>query len=109
MKDIRTQWKALASAKNIKSEDIAALCLYRTIYKEHTLEEGLNRIRKSFKPITNANKIANGAYPYGSLQASLRNIKYSSVVGWLDEEDKLKVIAMAKDVLSKMTWNGDFQ
>jgi hypothetical protein len=109
MKDIRTQWKALASAKNITSEDIAALCFYRTIYKEHTLDEGLARIRKSFKPITNSSKLENGAYPYGSLQLSLRNIKYSTLVSWLDEDDKLKIIAMAKDVLSKMTWNGDFQ
>ncbi len=99
MKDIRTQWKALAAKKNIKREDIAALCLYRTLFKEQDTPEAKSRLHKSFAPITNKIKLENGAYPYGALEAALNMIRYSTVAQWLDEEDRDKIVAFAKSTL----------
>jgi hypothetical protein len=99
MKDIRTQWKALAAAKEITREDIAALCLYRTLFKEQQSAEAKTRLHKSFAPIKNEIKLANGAQPYEALVAALRTIKYSHVAQWLDEEDRVKMLELAKETL----------
>ena len=96
MKDIRTQWKALAAARNIKSEDIAALCIYRALLKEQVPEGAKSRLHKSFKPITNANKLANGAYPYGALETAVNSIRYSTFASWLDEEELKQLLEAAK-------------
>ncbi len=96
MKDIRTQWKALAAAKSITREDIAALCLYRTLVREAEEPTAAQRLRKSFSPITNKNKLANGSRPFESLEYALRTIKYSSFAKWLDEEDLNKMTELAK-------------
>jgi citrate synthase len=99
MKDIRTQWKALAAAKEITCEDIAALCLYRTLFNEQQSAEAKSRLHKSFSPIKNEIKLANGAQPYDALVAALRTIKYSHVAQWLDEEDRVKMLGLAKETL----------
>ena len=99
MKDIRTQWKAHAAKKEITSEDIAALCLYRTMFKEQSTDDAKNRLHKSFAPITNKLKLDNGAYPYGALETALRMIKYSNVSRWLDEEDRNKLLELVKATL----------
>lgn len=87
MKDIRQNWKALASDRKIKSEDIAALCIYRALVKEQGIEGALSRLHKSFKPITNPVKLANGADPTLSLKNALWSTKYSAFKEWLTEEE----------------------
>jgi hypothetical protein len=99
MKDIRTQWKALAAEKKITREDIAALCLYRTMFKKEQTPEALARLHKSFAPITNAIKLANGAIPHASLDSAVRTIKYSAVAKWLDESDVNELLEFARAVL----------
>lgn len=96
MKDIRAQWKALAAVRNITRKDIAALCIYRALIKEQVPEGAKTRLHKSFKPITNANKLANGAYPYGALESAVNSIRYSTFASWLDEEDLNKLLEAAK-------------
>lgn len=95
MKDIRQNWKALAADRKIKSEDIAALCIYRALVKEQGIEGALSRLRKSFKPITNPIKLANGADPNLSLKNALWSTKYSAFKDWLPEEEIEQVWEMA--------------
>lgn len=99
MKDIRTQWKALAAAKEITREDIAALCLYRTLFVDKDAVEAKARLFKSFAPITNKIKLENGAIPRESLRYALNSIKYSHVLQWLDEDDRVKMLELAKATL----------
>lgn len=87
IKDIRPQWKALAAAREITKEDIAALCVYRAVRKEQIPEGAKTRLQKSFKPITNKVKLENGAYPNGALETALNSIKYSNFAKWLDKEE----------------------
>ncbi len=100
MKDIRTQWKALAAAKEITREDIAALCLYRTLFVEKDAEEAKSRLFTAFAPITNQIKLDNGALPRESLRYALNSIKYSKIAKWLDPEDLAKMLELAKSTLS---------
>lgn len=101
MKDIRQQWKALAEKREIKSEDIAALCIYRALVKNEGKEGAILRLRKSFNPVTNPVKIENGAAPYFSLSTALWAVKYSTVLTWLDETEKQSLIAIAKEIKIK--------
>ena len=97
-KDIRPQWKTLAQERKITKEDIAALCIYRSLIKGEGKEGAISRLKKAFKPVTNPVKIENGAYPFGSLQSALWSIKYSNIMDWLDEPQKVAIIAIAKDI-----------
>lgn len=96
IKDIRPQWKALAAAREVTKEDIAALCIYRALRKEQVPEGAKSRLHKSFKPITNKVKLENGAYPYGALETALNSIKYSNFVKWLDEDELKQMLDAAK-------------
>lgn len=96
IKDIRPQWKALAAAREITKEDIAALCVYRALRKEQVPEGAKSRLHKSFKPITNKVKLENGAYPYGSLETALNSIKYSNFAKWLDEDELKQMLDAVK-------------
>ena len=96
MKDIRPQWKALAANRNITSQDIAALCVYRAVIKGQVPEGAKSRLHKSFKPITNANKLANGAYPHAALETAVNSIRYSNVASWLDKEEVEQLVEAAK-------------
>jgi hypothetical protein len=104
MKDIRQNWKALAAKRLITKEDIAALCIYRALVKEQGKEGCISRLRKSFIPITNQKKLNNGQYAYSSAYYALLHVKYSTVMSWIDEEDKEKVLALAKEICQGMHW-----
>ena len=97
--DIRPQWKKLATERKITKEDIAALCLYRSLIKGGIKEDTLARLRKSFKPITNVTKLENGAYPWGSLQEALRMLKYSNVATWLTKDELALLQSLGQSVL----------
>jgi hypothetical protein len=103
MTDIRQQWKALAAERKITREDIAALALYKSIIKGQGKEDAIARLRKSFIPITNPIKLENGAYPYGALESALWSVKYSTVYSWLQEDEKEKLVALAKEIKIKGT------
>lgn len=96
--DIRPQWRKLAAERKITKEDIAALCLYRSMLRGGEKEDTLARLRKSFKPVTNIVKLDNGAYPYGSLQESLRMLKYSTVITWMTSEEAALLLSLAKSI-----------
>ena len=99
MKDITQQWKALANKRKIKSEDIAALCIYRALVKNKGKEVAIAKLRKAFSPITNPIKLNNGAESYSALAYALRMVKYSQVLTWIDnEEDKNAIIAMSREI-----------
>jgi len=97
-KDIRPQWKALAAERKITREDIAALCIYRSLIKGEGKEGAISRLRKSFSPITNPVKLENGAYPYGSLASALWMTKHSTFITWLDDESKQSLLILAKEI-----------
>ena len=101
-KDIREQWKAHAAARKITKEDIAALCIYRALIKDQIPDGAKSRLHKSFQPITNAKKLANGAEPYGSLNASLNSIKYSIFAQWLDKEEMQAMLDAAKETKASL-------
>lgn len=100
--DIRPQWRELAAKRKITKEDIAALCLYRSLLKGGNTEDTLARLRKSFKPITNIVKLDNGAYPYGSLQEAMRMLKYSTVTTWLTETETKMLYSFALVILKEI-------
>jgi hypothetical protein len=87
MKDIRQQWKAHAASKKITSQDIAALCIYRSLVKEQGEEGALSRLKKSFTPVTNPVKLANGASPMFSMRQALWMVKNSVFTEWLTDEE----------------------
>jgi hypothetical protein len=101
MTDIRQQWKALAAERKITRGDIAALILYRTLVKGQGKEAAIAKLRKSFIPIANPIKLQNGAYPYGALESALWSVKYSTVFTWLQEDEKEKLVALAKEIKIK--------
>ncbi len=98
MKDIRQQWKALAADRKITSEDIAALCIYRALFNEQGKEDSVDRLSKSFKPITNQVKLDNGIHPYGSLSIALNLVKRSTLFTWLDEADQKTMLDLAREI-----------
>lgn len=97
-KDIRPQWKALAQERKITREDIATLCIYRSLIKGEGKEGAISRLRKAFRPITNPVKLENGAHPYGALRSALWMTKHSTFVTWLDDEPRQALLALAKDI-----------
>ena len=99
IKDIRPKWKALAAARELTKEDIAALCIYRAVYKGQIPDGAKSRLLKSFKPITNPVKLNNGANPNGALISALHSIKYSHFADWLDKEELQQLIDAAKETL----------
>jgi len=99
IQDIRPQWKALAAKREITKEDIAALCIYRAVFKGQIPEGGKTRLLKSFKPITNPVKLNNGADPNGALISALHSIKYSHFAEWLDKEELQQLVDAAKETL----------
>jgi len=99
IKDIRPQWKALAAKREITKEDIAALCIYRAVFKGQIPEGAKTRLHKSFKPITSPIKLNNGADPHGALITALNSVKYSHFADWLDKEELQQLIDAAKETL----------
>jgi hypothetical protein len=99
LKDIRPQWKALAAARQITKEDIAAYCIYRAVYKGQIPEGAKTRLHKSFSPITNPVKLLNGAQPYAALETAIHSIKYSHFAEWLDKDEMQQLLDAAKETL----------
>lgn len=111
MKNIYAQWKALAAEKKITHRDVAAFCIYRSLNKQGDVdatrtaimqgygkEAAKKRLRKSFSPITNKTKLINGSTPFRTLIESLRTVKYSVIVGWLDQDDARLILDMAAEL-----------
>lgn len=92
MKNIKSQWKILASARNITSTDMVAMCICKSISKNETIEIAKERLLKSFSPIKNNNKLLNGMSPYGALINSMWYIRTSNVAKWLTPEELDKLI-----------------
>ena len=97
-KDIRPQWKDLAAKHNISKADMAALCVYRSLVKNQGKEGAIGRLQKSFKPITNPVKLANGAHAHRAVKEALRSISYSTFKTWLSEDELKAVITLAKEI-----------
>jgi hypothetical protein len=96
--DIRAKWKARAALKNIIKEDVSVLCIYRAVIAAEGKEGAIERLNKSFTPITNQNKLNNGAYPYFGVYSSLYGVRGCPVYNWLDETEKKAVLEIAKSI-----------
>jgi hypothetical protein len=94
--DIREKWKALAADRKITKEDIAALCIYRSLIKDEGLDGAKGRLYKAFTPVSNPIKLENGTRPYGSLSQAVACIKWSNVITWLDTDEAKVVSEMAQ-------------
>jgi hypothetical protein len=97
---VKAIWKILADARTISAQDIAALCLLRSLKSEDT-ENTKARLHRAFSPITNEIKLKNGSTPYGSLERALRWLKYSEFAKQLPEATLKEMEALAKETLSK--------
>jgi len=97
MKDIRNLWKAHAATKTITREDIAALCLYRTLVQEQTAEDAKQKLFRSFSPISSPTKLANGSRPYDAMTYALGTVRYSVFAKWLDADDFARIEELAKE------------
>lgn len=100
MKDIRQQWKALASEKKITAIDVAALCVYRALLDTEADAKATATalLLKAFAPVTNQIKLDNGATPRYSMLSALRLVKYSKVYEWLPEENRNDLAALALEL-----------
>ena len=98
MKDIRQQWTALAAAKQITRQDIASLCIYRSLVKEQGKDGALSRLQKSFTPVTNKVKLENGAHPQHALRNALWLIKQSSLWSWLETDEQRSLEILSKEL-----------
>ena len=98
--EVKAIWKKLADARTITIQDIAALCLLRSLESGDTANIKI-RLRRAFSPITNKIKLDNGAAPYGSLERALRWVYSSEFAKQLPEAIMEKIKAAAKEVLSK--------
>ena len=96
--DIRAQWKALAADRKITNQDIAALCIYRSMIRGEGKEATIQRLHKSYSPITNTVKLANGASPYWSVRVALYMTRNSSLIEWLTPDEKQALLSMAKTI-----------
>lgn len=96
--DIRAQWKALAADRKITNQDIAALCIYRSMIRGEDKEATIQRLRKSYTPITNTVKLANSASPYWSVRVALYMIRNSSLIEWLTPDEKQALLSIAKAI-----------
>lgn len=97
---VKAIWKKLADARTITCQDVAALCLYKSI-KLGLTDDTKARLHRSFKPITNQIKLQNGCTPFEALEKSLRWLKYSEFAKQLPEETQKQMEALAKETLSK--------
>lgn len=95
--DIRAQWKALAAEKKLTVEDMAALCLYRSILKGEGLDGAISRLKKSFSPITSKVKLENGCTPYGSMLRAAGFAQYSHLKDWLTKEEKEQLAKLGNE------------
>lgn len=96
--DVRAKWKSLADSREITKEDIVALCIYRSMIHGEGKDGAISRLRKSFHPVTNPVKLENGAAPYLQLDLALFLSRRSVFVSWLTEDEKNKLIAIAKEI-----------
>ena len=97
---VKAIWKKLADARTISAQDIAALCLLRSLKSSDTANTRA-RLHRAFSPITNKIKLENGATPYGSLERALRWLRYSDFAKQLPEATMKEMEALAKETLSK--------
>lgn len=108
MENFYIQWKALAEKREITSQDIAVLCIYRSLYKNEGKDGAIKRLRKSFSPVTNSVKLENGVLPYYSLHLALTCVKQSPVMGWMDKDIAEQLFSIARSVATDITY-GDFK
>ena len=98
-------WKKLANEKKIKYYDVAAYALIKAIYSKSNekLDVARAMLLKAFTPITNTNKLDNGAQPFQGLAWSLDYANYSDLVKELDESGKALFESLWK-ALRKEDW-----
>lgn len=92
------QWKQSARSKLITSYDMALLAFVKALNKDKPLEQASYYLSKSFKPITNKRKLANGAHPYFGMWDAIRNCKHSLLAKFLDEETISKIDVLASNI-----------
>jgi len=105
--DIRAQWKALAAKKEITKEDMAALCLYRSLIKDQGLEGAVSRLKKSFSPLKNQVKIDNTDHIYGTMFRAIHMAKYSHLAKWITKKELDNLLVLVK-ATSDLRWKDKF-
>ena len=99
--DVRPLWKELASKKGITRSDMAALCIYRSSFKGEGIEGAKFRLLKSFSPVTNTIKLANGAAPYYAMYDALMYIHCSTFIKWLGIEETKSFMKVVQEILKE--------
>jgi hypothetical protein len=98
-------WKKLADEKKIAARYVAAHCIIRAMHSRSNekLEVARALLLRAFTPITNANRLANGATPFDSLKAALYAAASSPLARQLDDADA-DAFASLCQVLRKEDW-----
>jgi hypothetical protein len=100
--DIRPQWKAKAKARTISKADMITLCAYRAARRQEGSAGAAQRLKKTFAPITNPIKRANGAEPWGALRYMDRMIDQCSLMSWLTPDERTEISAIAKAAIREL-------
>lgn len=107
MTKINTLWKTLAAKKHITKYDIIAMALIKALNAKSNDKLGVAKglLLKAFTPITNKNRLYNGAEPFESV---IRELYYNRPVisilfSALNDDEKQPFIDLMK-TLSKETW-----
>lgn len=99
-------WKKLANEKKIQSRDVAAYVLIKALYAKSNdkLEVAKALLYKSFTPITNSNKLANGSTTFGCLEYALNRAYWSTLMEELMPEEKEQFLSLMGK-LQKEEWS----
>jgi len=98
-------WKKLANQKKIQSRDVAAYAMIKAIHAKSNdkLEVARALLYKSFTPITNANKLANGSTTFDGLEYALFRAQWSILIGELTADEQ-KMFRSLVEQLIKEEW-----
>ncbi len=90
-------WKKLANEKKISNYDVVAYALIKAINakSDEKLEVARALLLKSFTPITNDNKLINGAFAFQALTIALGNACVSTLFEELSTDEKKLFRSMA--------------
>lgn len=99
-------WKKLANEKKIQSRDVAAYALIKALYAKSNdkLEVAKALLYKSFTPITNSNKLANGSTTFSGLGYALYRAYWSTLMEELTPEEKEQFLSLMGK-LQKEEWS----
>jgi hypothetical protein len=104
--ELLAAWKIRAHNKTNTAEQYLFMSLMRDIVDEAPAETSLKYLKRTFSPVANKTKLANGRYPFDFLSNQLNTFRYVSYIRAaafgitkqqvIDNEEK--IVAYAKQI-----------